>query len=37
MGANFEAFAFKKYERSEFIVAFDFAFAFKTSRAKRVP
>jgi hypothetical protein len=29
---------FKKYERSEYIInAFDLAFAFETTRAKRVP
>ena len=35
---HIEAFAFKKYEWSEYIIhAFDFAFALETTRAKRVP
>ena len=35
---HIEAFAFQKYEHSEYIInAFDFAFALETTRAKRVP
>jgi hypothetical protein len=38
MGANFGAFAFKKYERSEYTInVFAFDFALETTRAKRVP